>query len=200
MTTIFNFGIRRILYLFYQQKKQSIHLREILRRTGISGRGLLQYLQILEQEKILSSHKQGNMKLYTVVPAKRTFSIFTLFDVEKERTLTQRRKDALSAYIQMLPEQPVFVILFGSTAKGTAKEESDVDILLITNKKIKTKDAEKEADILYAIKISTFQMVYKDFLKELKLKDDPVVQSALKTGFPILNHIAYYEAMYYERI
>ena len=140
------------------------------------------------------------MKLYTIVPTKKTFAFFTFFDTEKEKTLTQRRKDALSAYIHILPEQPIFAILFGSTAKGTAKEESDVDILIITNKKIQTKEAEKEADVLYAIKVSTFQMVYKDFLNELKLKEDMVVQSAIKTGFPLLNHIAYYEALYNEGI
>ena len=57
-------------------------------------------------------------------------------------------------------------MLFGSTAKETYKEDSDIDILLVGNKKIQTKEAEKEVDALTAIRISTFQMTYKEFITE----------------------------------
>ena len=39
-----------------------------------------------------------------------------------------------------------------------------------------------------------------EFLDELKLKNDRVVQSALNTGYPLTNHIMYYEAYYNEKI
>ncbi len=32
----------------------------------------------------------------------------------------------------------------------------------------------------------------KSFLKELKLKEDKVIQSALNTGYPILNQMSFY--------
>ena len=80
----------------------------------------------------------------------------------------------------------------GSTAKENYRQDSDIDLLVITNKKISTKEAEKEADALCAIKISTFQMTWNDFQREIKLKEDAVVQSALQTGYPLINHIYYY--------
>ncbi|MDD9954469.1 MAG: hypothetical protein OXR66_09140, partial [Candidatus Woesearchaeota archaeon] len=71
---------------------------------------------------------------------------------------------------------------------------------LITNKNISTKTAEKEADALTAMNITTFQMTYNDFLIELHMKEDNVVQSAIQSGYPLINHISYYEAIYNERI
>jgi len=58
----------------------------------------------------------------------------------------------------------------------------------------------EEADDLTGIKISTFQIKYPEFMKELKLKEDKVLQSAINTGYPIINHLTYYEALYNERI
>ena len=60
--------------------------------------------------------------------------------------------------------------------------------------------AQKEADAQNAMKISTFQMTFKVFKKELKLKEDKVVQSALESGYPVLNHIHYYEVLQHERV
>jgi len=70
----------------------------------------------------------------------------------------------------------------------------------VTNNKISTKHAEKETDALTTMKISSFQIRYKDFLTELKMKEDKVVQSAINTGYPLINHIQHYEALYNERI
>ena len=47
--------------------------------------------------------------------------------------------------------------------------------------------------------MNSFQMTFKDFQNEIKLKEDKVVQSALQTGYPLINHISFYEVLY-ERI
>ena len=89
-------------------------------------------------------------------------------------------------------------MLFGSTAKGTYKEDSDIDILLVTNNKINGEQAEKEVDALTGMKVNTFQISYKDFLTDLKMKEDKVMQSAIASGYPLINHIQYYEVLYNE--
>ena len=43
--------------------------------------------------------------------------------------------------------------------------------------------------------VAQLSNIQQDFIKELKLKEGPVVQSALFSGYPIINHIAYYEAL-----
>ena len=78
--------------------------------------------------------------------------IFEHFDLERFEKLPDLRKKAIQTYIKNLPQLPIFAVLFGSTAKGTYKKESDIDILLVTNKGISTEKAEKEVDALTSIK------------------------------------------------
>jgi|SRR3989344_5179595 len=195
MKTILKEGYQKILTLFYDDKSVEIHLREIARMTKLNENSASIFLKKLEVMNYLKSQKEGNLKKYGLNHNQRTYSVLTLFDIEKFQTLPGIRKEAIQRYFQKLHEKPIFAILFGSTAKENYRQDSDIDLLVITNKKISTKEAEKEADALCAIKISTFQMTWNDFQREIKLKEDAVVQSALQTGYPLINHIYYYEVL-----
>lgn len=200
MITILKSGYGKIMHLFYKDRSAKLHLREIARQTKLHEPSVTRFLHALEKEQMLKSKKDGNLKKYSVKQSKRSYLIFASFDIERFEKLPSIRKNAIKMYIDNLPEKPVFAVLFGSTAKGTYKEDSDIDILIITNDKVSTKEAEKETDALTAMKISTFQIVYKDFVRDLKMKEDKVVQSAIQSGYPLLNHIQYYEVLYNERI
>ncbi len=188
------------MHLFYNEKSRSIHLRDIAKLTKLNENSVYRFLNKLEKNNILKSEKKGNLKLFSIKHNKTVYAILTSFDVEKYERLPHIRKTAIKHYLEALPHQPIFVILFGSTAKENYKEESDIDILLITNTRIDAKKAEDEADAQSAMKVSTFQMEYKEFIKELKLKEDKVVQSAIATGYPLVNHIHYYEVLFDETI
>ncbi len=200
MITILRPGYTKIMRLFYADKAAKLHLRAIARRTELHGPSVSRFLNSLEKERILQSEKDGNLKKYSIRKGPRTYFIFEAFDLEKFEKLPSIRRNAIRTYLDNLPEKPVFAILFGSTAKGTYNKDSDIDLLLITNKRIAAENAEKETDALTAMKISTFQITYKEFLRERKLKEDRVVQSAINTGYPLMNHIQYYETLYHERI
>lgn len=200
MITILKSGYWKIMQLFYKDRSVKLHLREIARQSRLHEPSATRVLNALEKEKILKSEKDGNLKKYSVKQSKRSHLVFELFDLERYDRLPSIRKNAITTYLGKLPENPVFAILFGSTAKGTYKENSDIDILIITNNKISTKEAEKETDALTAMKIGAFQITYKDFLIDLKMKEDKVVHSAIHSGYPLINHIQYYERLYDERI
>jgi predicted nucleotidyltransferase len=193
MITLWKTGFSKILNLFYEDKNLSIHLREIARKTKLHEPSVTKFLNQLEKEKILKSKKEANLKKYYINKSKTTFLAFQTFDVEKLEKLPSIRKDAIKIYLNSLKEKPVFAILFGSTAKENYKDDSDIDILIITNNIISTKEAEKEVDALTAIKVSSFQMKYSDFLTELKMKEDKIVQSAIFSGYPLINHLEYYQ-------
>ncbi len=188
------------MQLFYKDKTIKLHLREIARQTKLHEPSVTRFLNSLEKDQILRSEKDGNLKKYSIKQSKRTYLLLEAFDLEKFEKLPSIRKNAIKTYLDNLPEKPVFAVLFGSTAKETYKSDSDIDILIITNNKIFTENAQKETDALTAMKISTFQIIYKDFLMDLKMKEDKVVQSAIQSGYPLINHIQYYEALYNERI
>ncbi len=193
-------GHEKILRLFYKDKRLKIHLREIARQTKMHEPSVTKCLKQLEEQRILHAEIDGNMKKYSLARNKKTYGLLTLFDIEKQDKLSKIRKEAIEIYLKKLHEKPIFAVLFGSTAKETYGEESDIDLLIVGNKKINTKEAEKEADALTAMKISTFQIMYHEFLQELKRKEDYVIQSAVETGYPVVNHIAYYEVLVDERI
>lgn len=192
MLNIINKGYLNILRLFYTSKT-NIHLREIAKKIKLNENSAYRFLNKLEKDNILKSEKKGNMRFFSLKNNKKTFSILTFFDIEKYENLPHIRRTAIETYLNNLSKQPVFAILFGSTAKNTFRNDSDIDILIITNERIKTEKAEDNAGAQSALKVSTFQMTYKIFIEELKLKKDMVVQSALKTGFPLINHIKYYK-------
>lgn len=200
MLTLLRSGYGKIMALFYKNKTIKLHLREIARQTNLFEPSVYRFLNYLEKDKILKSEKEGNLKKYSIKPGLRSYFILEAFDLEKFETLSSIRKNAIQIYLDNLIEKPIFVILFGSTAKGTYKDDSDIDILLVNNKKINTDKSEKEVNALTATQISTFQINYNSFLKELKLKNDKVVQSAINSGYPLINHIKYYEVLYNERV
>src|SRR3989338_5910072 len=57
-----------------------------------------------------------------------------------------------------------------------------------------------EKAALTGIKINVLQISLQEFKKELKIKEDHIIQTALKTGYPITNHIFFYEVYFHENI
>ena len=189
-------GYWKILQLFYNDKSAKLHLREIARKAKLHEPSTTTFLRSLEKDGILKSEKDGNQKKYSLKLNYKTYSIFEIFDLEKLNALPSIRRNAIKYFIEYLEEKPLIAFVFGSTAKRVFKESSDIDILLISNKKIITEEAEKHSEALTGIKISIFQMTLGSFLKEIKLKEDPVVQSAIASGYPVLNNRYYYEMLY----
>lgn len=193
MRTILKEGYWRILELFYKGKDKKIHLREIARQTKMNENSASRFLVSLEKQNILKSEKDGNLKKYFIRKNNVVYSIFTLFDIEKFNKLPLLRRNAIEYFFKELEEKPIILFLFGSTAKETFTNKSDIDLLMIVNKKIKVEEAQRYADAQTGVRISCFQIDYKSFLKELKTQEDKVIGSAVTTGYPLTNHIKFYE-------
>src|SRR3989344_6258935 len=196
MQQITNKGYWKILELFYKEKNKKIHLRDIARKTKMNENSASRFLNSLEKQNILKSEKDGNLKKYFIRKNNVVYSIFTLFDIEKFNKLPLLRRNAIEYFFKELKEKPIILFLFGSTAKETFTNKSDIDLLIIVNKKIKVEEAQRYADAQTGLRISCFQIDYKSFLRELKTQDDKVVGSAITTGYPLTNHIKFYEEYY----
>jgi len=193
MKTILKTGYEKIMKLFYVNKQAKIHLRDIARKTKLNENSATRFLKQLEKQKVLKSKKDGNLKKYSITKNKVTFFIFIFFDIQKFEKLPSLRKNAINYFLNKLEEKPLMIVLFGSTSKETFTKKSDIDLLLIVNKKINTNKAENYVDSQTGMKINCFQITHNNFVKELKLKEDKVIQSALESGYPIINHLNYYD-------
>ena len=196
MKTILKQGYWKIISLFYNDKYSKIHLRDIARKTKLNENSASRFLNKLEKEKILTSKKQGNMKIYKLMKNDVVYSILSHLDIVRFNELPSIRKNAIIYFLDKLNEKPIISVLFGSTAKKNYGENSDIDILLIVNKKINIKKAKEYVDSQTAIRISCIQIPIDEFIKELKLKEDKVIQSTINTGYPITNHIEYYREIF----
>ena len=188
-------GPKKILQVFYKNQNTPVHVRELARETGLQGQSIMRYLNLLEKDRILIAKKDGNLKKYCLRNNDKVISVLSVFDIEKYNKLPLLKRQALEYFISRLKEQPVIIILFGSTAKESYGETSDIDILMVVNSKIDTMDARNFVDGQTGEIINDLQISYKDFLQELKMKKDMVINSAIETGYPLTNHLIFYRCI-----
>jgi len=196
METILKEGYEKIMRVFYLNKEQKLHLRDIARKTNLNANSATRFLRQLEKLEILRSEKDGNLKKYSIRKTVRTFVMFSIFDNEKFSKLPNLRKKSINYFLEHLKVKPLVVLLFGSTAKENFRSKSGADLLLIVNDKVNTSNAEKYAESQTGININCFQIKYIDFVKELKFKEDKTIQSAVNSGYPIINSLFYYKEVY----
>lgn len=194
MKTIIKPAIWKILKLFYNNYNSPFHLRKIARETKTNESSISRHLNNLVKQGVLKFSKEANLKKFSIVK-NQIPSIFPLFDEEKLENLPLIRRDAIKIYLNKLKKKPLLVVVFGSTAKGTFRKESDIDILQINPTKDEDKEAKNYVDAQTGLKLQVLNLTEEQFKKELKMKEDYVVQSALKTGFPVFNAKYYYEAI-----
>ncbi len=194
MKTIIKPTLWKILNLFYNNRNSALHLREIARETKTNESAIFRHLNNLVKQRILKFTKEANLKKFSVTK-EQIKNIFPLFDEEKLENLPLLRKDAIKIYLNKLEKKPLLVIVFGSTAKGTFRKDSDIDVLQINPIKDEDKDAKDYVDAQTGLKLQVLNLTEKQFKKELKMKEDYVIQSALKTGFPVFNAKYYYEVI-----
>lgn len=189
----------KIIKLFYDNHNNLLHLREISRKIGIKESSTSLHLNSLENANILKSEREANLKKYflkkQVIP-----QLFSLFDTEKLENLPLLRKNAVKEYLKSLPNKPLLLIVFGSTAKGTFTEKSDIDILQISNSKKNIKEAKNNAEAITGQELQIFHISETKLYKELKMKQDQVLQVAITTGFAVFNKEYFYELIYNEGI
>jgi predicted nucleotidyltransferase len=194
MKTIIKPAVWKILNLFYNNRNSALHLREIARETKMNESSISRHLNNLVAHGILKVSKEANLKKFTVTK-EQVKNIFPLFDEEKLENLPLLRKDAIKIYLNKIEKRPLLVIIFGSTAKGTFRKDSDIDILQVSSTKNEVKETTNYVEAQTGIKLHVLIVTEEQFKKELKMKEDYVVQAALSTGFPVFNAPYYYETV-----
>lgn len=193
--TLFGKGKGKILECFYRNRQKELYFSEILRETGLTQNTTLKHLANLQKlNLILCNRKIGNT-FYKINPKNpQIYSIFSYFDYKKLNELTSERKRAINEFLDKLKTKPLIALIFGSTAKGTFGKESDIDILLIFNKKEATdKKLKEDIEAITGIKIQTFIIDFDYFKEQILKEEDKVITHAIKTGFVIAGFDKFYK-------
>jgi|GEM_PF-3005774 len=135
------------LKLYTQDLKGEYHLRELARKLEVNHQTLRPYLDQLVEKGILREKQQGRNKVFSL-NQKSDLLPYYLIQVEADRTAEfleskniirtfwKNFRDKISKEILRKIE---ILILFGSFAKGSEDEESDIDLFLAAPEKASNK-------------------------------------------------------------
>ena len=117
---------RRVLGLLLLHPGESLHGREIARRTGLPAGTLTRELKRLASVGLLTQERRGNQTLYQ---ANRTSPIFA--ELAGILRKTSGLADVVAEALAPLSEEIDVAFVFGSVARGVETAGSDVDTLII---------------------------------------------------------------------
>ena len=112
---------------FLSDYTREIHGRALVGKVAQSQKTIALALQELEKEGILTSRKQGTLKLYRLNP-KNTEIKDILIQAELLRKIVFLKKHRTLAHLFLKDTRTVGI--FGSYASGAEKEKSDIDLFI----------------------------------------------------------------------
>jgi predicted nucleotidyltransferase len=176
----------RVLSLIAETPRKEINTTTIRKETKLGNQAIEETLRRLVKANILIEHK-GKPSLYRLnLEHPYTQHLLPLFETERRalRHLDYPIRTALAELLRNVINQDDFsaVYLFGSHAKGYAREESDIDIALIYNKQpneLEISELQEKTKKLGNTQIHTFTT------EEFK-KSTPMTEQIKKEGINLL--------------
>ncbi len=155
-----------ILRQFIRDYSREIYGRQLIGKVNISQKAIALTLEELEKEGILKARKQGNIKYYSlnVEYSEIKDMLIVIEHLRKKEFLTKYRVLA-----HLFKEDKRIVGIFGSYAKDTQKEDSDIDMFII-GKKIPEDYEEKGKKFDLNVSIKYFSE--KEWLQLVKTKNN----------------------------
>lgn len=179
----------KIYNAFYVSKENRLYFNQLKELTKFSNSSLQNILKKLVGDNILSLEKTKSNTFYKI-KNKRIFALrFAEFSINKFNSLNRGVRIPLLDFLEKVDDLVFTIILFGSASKRQERRGSDIDILLVTDKKYDLKEIKKKVDARSNFPLSIFQCN----VNNLKEKKDHIIIQAINTGFPIKGEQDFYE-------
>ncbi len=181
----------KIYQAYFESKKSPLYFNEIKELSKLSDSSLTNTLTKLTKNSTLTQEKTKSNTFYKIKDKKLFALKFSEIAINKFNSLNIKVKTPLRNFLKNIPKEIYTIILFGSASRKEEQKESDIDLLIVSEKKTDLKDNKKEAEITSKHPISLFHSTIQQFIND---KDDVIIQ-AKKTGFPIYKEQNFYEAV-----
>jgi len=181
----------KIYKAYFESKKNRLYFNEIKEISKLSDSSLANTLNKLVKDSILHQEKTKSNTFYRIKDKKLFVLKFSEIAIKEFNNLNIGVKVPLRNFLKNISREIYTIVLFGSASRKEEKKDSDIDLLIITNKKIDLTNNKKEAEITSRYPISIFQATIDQFTRNT---EDVVIQ-ARKTGFPILKEQNFYEVI-----
>ncbi len=180
----------KVYLAYFQSKKDKLYFNEIKELSQLSDSSLTNTLNKLVNNQILTKEVTKSNTYYKI-NNKSIFALkFSELALNQLNNLNINIKNPLRNFLKNISKEIYTIILFGSASKNQTTKDSDIDLLIVSNKIDLTKH-KKEAELTSKYPISLFQCNLQQFIQN---KDDVIIQ-ARKTGFPIYKEQNFYEVI-----
>ena len=181
----------KIYNAYLGSKKSTLYFNEIKELSKLSDSSLTNTLNKLTKNSILTQEKTKSNTFYKINNKKLFALKFSEIAIEKFNGLNIGVKNPLRNFLKNIPKEIYTIVLFGSASRKEELKGSDIDLLVVADKKVNLESNKKEAEITSKYPISIFQATIGQFMQN---KDDVIIQ-ARKTGFPIYKEQNFYEVV-----
>ncbi|MBA2858571.1 putative nucleotidyltransferase [Methanococcus maripaludis] len=198
-------ALDKLYRAYYTKNENKLYFSELKEITGLSNSSLQNALKKLESEKQILKLKEKSNAYYILKNTKKTVFKFSEIDDERFWKLHRNVRAPILDFLENLPKEIDFMILFGSASRKKETEGSDIDLMVVIhsfedpdlqkryreeiNQKLEYAKAKAECRSIYPLSIVAVEIDY--FLNS----NDHMVEQAKLTGFPIFGHQNYHEVI-----
>lgn len=123
---------KSVLELFFNEPEGGFHIREMSRRLGLHPNTITNEVKTLVKSGLLVQKKVGNI---IHVKANMESSLFHVY--KRLDNVMKLYESGLISRLYSAYNAPEAIILFGSYGKGEDTSKSDIDLAVITKRRIK---------------------------------------------------------------
>jgi len=181
----------KIYKAYFESKKSTLYFNEMKELSKLSDSSLTNTLNKLTKNNTLTREKTKSNTFYKIKDNKLFALKFSEIAIQKFNNLNIGVKNPLRNFLKSIPKEIYTIVLFGSASRKEEQKGSDIDLLIVADKKTDITNNKKEAEITSKHPISIFQATIGQFTEN---KDDIIIQ-ARKIGFPIYKEQNFYEVM-----
>ncbi|MBI2675181.1 MAG: nucleotidyltransferase domain-containing protein [Candidatus Aenigmarchaeota archaeon] len=173
----------RILLAISKRPYEEYYLNKLSKELGVGLGRTSELLQQFERNRLLTRRSDGNRIVYRLNKNNPfTFRLIELSNMDRLFSLPERFRTSVSrlkdTYKEILRDNLVSVVVFGSVSKGSATKWSDIDILVIVEQEVQKqtadelKEAEHEISDVFSEMSQVFLQTKKQFTDNYEIGDD----------------------------
>ena len=134
-----------VLRYLVENTEKNFSISEVAEGVDASYKTVQVFIEILEEFGFIRSEKHGRTKIISVNKDSPFLEVFEKLGKIDSKPFRQVAKKFASEINERHNDEIVSVILFGSVARGMPASGSDIDLLILVNKKENKEEVEKEA-------------------------------------------------------